>query len=300
MAYPREIPAALQLRPFRTREGFALGVTESQLRGLRFRSPFRGVHMTGQLAGLVETCGAASLILPPSAVFSDGTAARLLGLPASNRDLRLHVTVAPPLTSIRRTGMKGHLREFDDAEVWRIGSVRVTSPVRTFLDVAANPAASRGDVVAFADAALRAGLTDRHELMTAIDLRTGRRGSNRAREAVGLADERSESPPESVLRVLLIDSGMPSPEVNVDLFDEWGRFIARADLYLRKARLLVEFDGDHHRTSREQFATDLRRSAALVAAGYAQLRFTASDLFGYPEQLLATVAAAVRERTPPS
>jgi very-short-patch-repair endonuclease len=68
------------------------------------------------------------------------------------------------------------------------------------------------------------------------------------------------------------------------------------DLFFREGCLLVEYDGDHHRTDRAQFATDVRRSSNLTAAGYAQLRFTAADLLGRPDTVVATVSTTLKSR----
>ncbi len=291
----RPVPPELQAGPFRSAEAARLGVTATQLEGARFISPFHGVHLTAAPRNLLEQCNAARLVLPDSAVFSDLTAARILDLPAQDSDQRIHVTVSPPLTAIRRRGMRGHLREITEAEIWMLGNIRFTSAVRTFLDHAETT--KRPFLVAMIDTILRARLADHDELALAIEKRSGHRGNDRARAALRSADPRSESPMESILRVLLLDAGLPAPEVNVNLYDLEGCFLARADLYFREARLLVEYDGDQHRIDRAQFAHDIRRGSRLTAAGFAILRFTSSDVFGRPDELVATVAAALRSRT---
>jgi very-short-patch-repair endonuclease len=80
---------------------------------------------------------------------------------------------------------------------------------------------------------------------------------------------------------------LPVPEVNVEVFDPTGRFLARADLYFRLARLLVEYDGDQHRRDAGQFAHDVRRLSDLAAHGYLVLRFTSADHFGQPERVIS-------------
>jgi very-short-patch-repair endonuclease len=102
---------------------------------------------------------------------------------------------------------------------------------------------------------------------------------------------------ESALRLLLIDGGLPIPEINVNIYDFFGTHIARVDLLYRAQKVVVEYDGDQHRTSRQQFATDVERLSKLAAAGYLVLRFTASDLLGRPHYVLATVSAALASRT---
>ena len=101
---------------------------------------------------------------------------------------------------------------------------------------------------------------------------------------------------ESVVRLLLFDGGLAVPEVNANIYDAFGRFLARADLLFRAARVIVEYDGDQHRTSREQFARDVARGSELAAEGYLVLRFTAADVYGRPAFILATVRAALASR----
>ena len=91
---------------------------------------------------------------------------------------------------------------------------------------------------------------------------------------------------ETRLRLQLIFARLPRPEVQVNLEDESGRFIARADLYYPDARLVIEFDGQNHR---ERLIQDARRQNALVNAGYHVLRFTVADV-----QMTGAVASQVR------
>ncbi len=80
---------------------------------------------------------------------------------------------------------------------------------------------------------------------------------------------------ETRLRLELINARLPAPEAQVDLYDDSRRFLARADLYYRDVRLVIEFDGQNHK---ERLVPDLRRQNALVNAGYQILRFTVGDL----------------------
>ena len=51
--------------------------------------------------------------------------------------------------------------------------------------------------------------------------------------------EPAESPMETRLRWLLIQAGLPSPQVQSELRNSDGRFVGRADLYYRSARLVT-------------------------------------------------------------
>jgi very-short-patch-repair endonuclease len=95
---------------------------------------------------------------------------------------------------------------------------------------------------------------------------------------------------ETRLRWLLIQAGLPKPEVQTDLRDSSANFVGRADLYYPAARLVVEYDGGNHR---ERLVTDDRRQNLLANAGYRLLRFTAADVYQHPDVVVAQVRASL-------
>lgn len=105
--------------------------------------------------------------------------------------------------------------------------------------------------------------------------------------------EPAESPMETRLRWLLLEAGLPRPEVQHDLRDDEGQFIGRADLYYPAAGLVIEFDGGNHR---ERLITDDRRQNLLINAGFKVLRFTTPDLVARPATVIAQVRDAIAFR----
>ncbi len=95
---------------------------------------------------------------------------------------------------------------------------------------------------------------------------------------------------ETRLRWLLLQSGLPRPEVQSDLHNARGRFIGRADLYYPESRLVVEYDGTNHR---ERLVEDNRRQNQLIDAGFRILRFTAADIWNQPEIVETRVRSAL-------
>lgn len=91
---------------------------------------------------------------------------------------------------------------------------------------------------------------------------------------------------ETRLRMLLVQAGLPRPLVQVSLCDEVEVFVGRPDLFYPRQRLAIEYDGTGHR---ETMAADNRRQNRLIDAGYRILRFTAGDVLGTPESVLALV-----------
>lgn len=112
--------------------------------------------------------------------------------------------------------------------------------------------------------------------------------SRAARRVFALVDGRSESGTESVLRVLLIEAGIPAtPQPPLPL-----GYGERADLLVGD-RLLIECDSDEHHAKPENRKTDLRRDAWLTSLGFVVLRFDYSDVFTDPVGVVATVASIV-------
>lgn len=291
---PKPVPAALQGHPFSTATARQAGVSSWQLSGSRYGSAFHGVHHVGRSEGLTARCAAALVVVRQPVVVSHDTVAQLMELPVPNNDGRLHMTVLPGRAAPRHEGMIGHVCAFTADETTELFGLPITNAARLFSDLAAT--VDRPSLMALGDAILAGRYATVSELRGALERRVGRRGSRRALALLPLLNAATESPMESKLRILLFDGGLPVPEVNANVVDNFGHWIARVDLLFREARVIVEYDGDQHRTDRQQFAKDVERLSKLAAAGYLVLRFTASDVYGRPDYVLATVRAALASR----
>ena len=211
--------------------------------------------------------------------------------PAMVRD-PVHLAVPWGTERVRARGLLTHELRLEPHDVLVDGPLRTTTPTRTLLDLAGW--LSLADLVAAVDAGLRAGTAGR-ELLTQ-ELASGRshRGIRRFRQAVALADPGAESPQESRLRVVLVCSGLPAPECNVDVFDDAGVWLGRVDLLLRGHRVVIEYDGVVHLDD-EQRKRDLRRRNALTEAGFLVLTF-AADSWSSPATMATQVADVLRSR----
>ena len=96
---------------------------------------------------------------------------------------------------------------------------------------------------------------------------------------------------ETRLRWLLIQGGLPRPEVQVQLRDDSASFAGRVDLYYPEARLALEYDSGFHR---ERLVEDDRRQNLLMTGGYQVLRYTAADIYNRPDVVISQVSAALR------
>ncbi|WP_121371247.1 DUF559 domain-containing protein [Frondihabitans australicus] len=121
----------------------------------------------------------------------------------------------------------------------------------------------------------------------------GRRGITALRQALGLARPGVRSPQETALRLLLLRRGLPEPEVNGIVRDDRGRRLGESDLIWRAVRVVVEYEGDQHRTDPAQFAKDIRRREDYAEAGWRVIRVTKSDLHDHADLLVRRVAGAL-------
>jgi len=283
------VPLELTCGPFTVGDALRNGLTRRQLQGRAWRRLATGLYIWSGLADEPRNLlRALRSTLPPGAAFSDRTAAWLHGLdfepcaPAQAtvpdvRGVSVHTAV-----SLRRSALP-------DSDVVDCEGLPVTSPVRTVFDLARHlPTA---EAVVAADAALREGLVGLEELRAYAATHPTSKGARQARQVIGLADPRAESPMETRLRVLLVLAGLPRPVCQAELTDEHGRFLARVDLYYPSERLALEYDGGVHRDS---LAADNRRQNRLLAAGYRLLRFAAADVYSRPDAVVAQVRDALR------
>jgi very-short-patch-repair endonuclease len=67
------------------------------------------------------------------------------------------------------------------------------------------------------------------------------------------------SPPEARLQRRLIEWGFPRAERQVEVYDEDGTFVARADVGIRELKVLFEYDSDEHHGPRFWLADDARK-----------------------------------------
>lgn len=250
------------------------GQTPGRIR--RMPTPYWGIRDDRLPVGLEERCRA---FLPRigTACFSHVTAARLWGLPLPwrvERDDRLHVAFPAGHRAPRATGVVGHELAFRPGDTAQSGGLPLTSPARTWRDLAGVLATA--DLVALGDAILRRSPFS----ATGLDAQSrivGVRGRRRMLEALPLLDARAESPQESLLRVALIRSGMPALEVNPVLRDSHGRFVARVDLKFVDFPVVVEFDGDIHRSDPATWRRDVERHADIQDLGLDLVRVLGDD-----------------------
>lgn len=266
------------------RNAVALRVRDGRLHRLHrgvYAVGHPGVTLRARFRAAVLACGDAAAL----SHFSAAALWRFLGW----EERRLEVTVtAGGARSV--DGVRVHRsRALDERDVWRRHGMRVTSPARTLLDLAAvlsAPALRR---------AVRRAQAERvvsiRQILELLDRCNGHRGAGRLRAAVagGPAPTRSEL--EDLLLDLLDEAGIERPEINAALRLAGVRIVP--DFLWRERRLAIEADGaawHDHKLVREH---DADKQALLEAAGYRVLRITWDQTIRRPGQTLARIGAAL-------
>jgi hypothetical protein len=295
MTRPTRIPEALKTRPFTTATAREYGLSPRVLRGSRLRHPYRGVYVWHELPDDLPTLvDAALLVLPRQAVASHLTATALWEAPAPPPE-RPCFWVPRWATGLAVDGIDLHWYS-DRPERHTANGRLVTSAVRTFVDVATLLGLVR--LTAIGDYFVRGGRCTPQELLHATS-EPRRRNINHAYAAAQLVRPGADSPQETALRVLLQLGGCPRPEVNRDVFDSDGGWLARPDLSYPEYKIAIEYDGMHHERDHTQRQRDVLRNENLIANGWIVIVVTYRDLHDHPERTLLRVLDALRARRHP-
>lgn len=315
-----DIPQELKTGPFTLQRGYELGLTLRMLDGPRFRTPWPGVRvLRARPDTQVERCRAAALVLPADAVLSHETALALgdwltphggrYAAVEPSASSPVHVSLPARSSRPQRRGMVAHLWDPQPGDVITVAGLRISSPARTWGDLAA-AGGSILDLVVLADALRRRGVGV-GELRARLQAWSGRRGAATLRTALSRSRDRVDSPMETRLRLLLEDAGLPEPVVNEWVKASDGTPLHRPDLSWPQWRVAVDYDGRHHddrdreRDVRAGRASDWRarqdqsRRDLLTDDGWAFRVFTAFDVLGRGEITVERVRRLLRRAGAP-
>ncbi len=124
------------------------------------------------------------------------------------------------------------------------------------------------DWLTCANAELRQSTTER--LRDAIDGFGRFPGIRRCRAALSRSVAGTDSPQETLLRLTMIDAGLPCPLVNHEIPDADASTIWRVDMAYPRERVAIEYDGEYH-YDRHRWRSDLRKRNRLQDLGWTVL-----------------------------
>jgi hypothetical protein len=252
-------PALAVLPPsFTTLEAVAAGISRRVLSRLTRRGQLthahRGVYQqkpmvqgTAERWQLLEVehleRSRAALLAHPGHALSHQSAALVMGLP-----VLLHPAMPVHLTALtvqpRSRRVEGTVLHHSDSiinDVVEVDGLRVLTPNRTVADCLRTMTPANG--VAVADGALRRGATDLLAVEGSLAGMRRWRGRPKANASLKLVDPRRETWLESYSFVTLQELGVELPAPQVEVFDEWGRFVGRVDGMWIAEGVVGEADG---------------------------------------------------------
>lgn len=233
---------------------------------------------------------AALLSAGPRSVLTGVTAAALHGCDAVESPLT-HILLPYGCRTRSRDGLVVHHGSGFAHEVEEVDGLRVLPLDRVVADLLCQLRPQ--DALAVIDQALAAAgeahQVFRKQVAVRLEQRQDIRGTVRAAGLLDLASERVDSPAESWIRLLVVERGLPIPEVNWPINDATGREIYRLDLAWPRFRIALEYDGVAAHAGQEDH--DAARRADLERRGWIVVVVTKDDLGAFTRIVTALRAA---------
>lgn len=321
-ARPRPLPPALG-DVFTPAQARSAGVSEGRLRAKDLAAPFMGVRVVttareetvdddplaydrAERARIRALIDAYVPLMPPHAFIAGRSALVWHGASVAH-GVELEVGVPEPRRPPRRRGIRARSVAPHLVHVRSYGPLRIASPASAWamlahvLDV--RELVRIGDQLVRVPRDVNAVPLPEQRLATIGQLRAAcdagrRRGAGNLREALDLIRVGSGSPLETDLRLDLSAAHLPEPELDVEIRDGAGRLIGVADAVYRRHRVILEVEGDHHRTSAAQWARDLQKHAGYTAEGWHLVRLTWQHIRGRYPAAVDMVRAALARHPP--
>ncbi|MEJ6538742.1 MAG: hypothetical protein QNL98_16130 [Mycobacterium sp.] len=238
---------------------------------------WRGVYSVAQ-PDLLMRLRALDLVIDGHAVACLDSAAALYGFGVEDSG---SVHVLDPGSRLRpSSGLVVHQR--DGAPLQLVSGRRATSPAWTAVEVARQ--VRRPRALATLDAALRSGWVSPADLAEAIDRQRGRRGIVSVRNLLPMVDGRAESAMESEARLVMLDHGLPRPELQYLIRGRDGE-IWRVDFAWPQALVAAEYDSVEWHAGRSEMLRDKVRFAGVQELGWIVIPIVVGDVRRTPARL---------------
>lgn len=301
-----KLPDHLTTGSFSLRAADKAGVTRTRTAAHDLVTVSRGIRMPIES----EASGAAALRAytdtDDTSILASFSAARIWGQPLPSyrsSDWRIHIARRRGFSAPRRVNVVGHLLTFLPDEVVEHDGVRLTSPARTWLDLAA--ALDLNDLVAAGDFLVcrhgpefpypKEALCDIEELQNMVARHPGMRGVRTARNALELIRVGADSAPETLMRLALLEAGLPEPTLNQVVWGDTGQPVLWPDAAYPEFRIGLQYDGEVHAGS-GQYLKDIRRQETAALYGWLEVRVSKDDLQGERPAVVPKVLRALNSR----
>lgn len=304
---PSHLPRALGAH-FSVAGGREAGLTRRRMRAKDLDRPFHGARRTvsdisseqeaiaGDTAPLAITrsdmrrvrAKALSFlqVAAPGSFVCGASAAMLRGYPVATSS-ELDVAVVAPRRAPKGRGVKGRRLEPHLVEVEVVDGIPASTPASTWAMLGRD--LSLRKLIILGDAIVRIPRDERgiphperagatiDQLQASIDAGS-RAGVKKLRAALDRIRVGCSSPLETEYRLDSEDAGLPEPELDVDIRDARGRRLGISEFAYPRYGVVVEIEGDHHRSSKQQWNRDVQKYRDYANAGWEVVRLTAHDV----------------------
>ncbi|MEV8218552.1 hypothetical protein AB0O65_02195 [Microbacterium sp. NPDC077391] len=225
-------------------------------------------------------------VAAPGSFICGASAAVLRGYPATASS-DLDVAVFAPRRAPKGRGVRGRTIRSHLVDIDVVDGIPASSPASTWAMLGRD--LSERKLIILGDAIVgiprdergirhpeRAGATI-EQLQASIDAGS-RPGLKKLRAALERIRVGCSSPLETDYRLDAEDARLPEPELDVEIFDARDRRVGISEFVYRQYSVVVEIEGDHHRSSKHQWNRDLQKYRDYASAGWEVVRLTAHDV----------------------
>ena len=294
---PLKMASVPSLRPHvvTTTEALHSGMSADQLRGKHVTRITRGVYLRqGQLDDFSVRAEAALAASGDGAALCAQSALEHCGveLPRAAQDQKIHVLLCRGQRGTRVPWIQAHRPEILP-QVCEYMGLPIVVPGDAWMQMARRMTVS--DMVVMADGLMRRKkpVVDKSVLGDYVSRWHHRKGYSRGRQAYDLAEEGTDSPQETLVRLLLITAGLDRPQVNYRVNTPWGYLLL--DLAYGRQKVAIEYDGAIHVGDIEQMERDRTRRRWLEDHGWRVITVTKADMAHDPQGIVSSVILALAE-----
>lgn len=234
--------------------------------------------------------------LQDGAALARESAAIMMGIPLIGPIPERVQLVRPARLGGRLTDTTRTLTAPPSIDLTNLGGVPMTSAAQTLIDLGRRR--SFASALASMDHCLRTTAVSKEKVLGLLVTQPHRPGNGLARRAIEWSDSRAESPGESLSRAVIIENGLPVPDLQRALIDDDGKFLGRVDMLWEELGVVGEFDGAMKYTRgltgtdpQEVVVAERRRERALESRGRVRVaRWTWANAMGRATGMLAELA----------
>ena len=304
---PAPLPEALG-GYFSTAEAQRAGANRNRLRAKDMTSPFHGVRRTNadvaaerkqleedtepfadKRAARRKLMTLAKMYLPvmPAGAFICGRSAAVLrGYPV-DLNTELDVATISPQRAPRAKGVAGRRVAAHLAWVDELDGIPIATPATIWTMLAVDH--SWRELVKIGDAIVQIprdeyGRQRPDQVDATIEqleeaVNAGKhRHLKKLRRALSRIAVGCSSPLETDYRLDAEDAGLPLPDLDVEIYDAHGRRLGISEFVYPELKVIVEVEGDQHRTSKNQWNRDVKKYRDYANEGWEVVRLTNDDI----------------------